>query len=277
MKNTSKKNVLFTLIELLVVIAIIAILASMLLPALSTAKEKAKQISCISNLKQLGTTFSFYVEDSNGCYPCYRDPHPTVNFSGTWNYTLCASGYIQSYAIFYCPSVGCSDSYYGIASSPYSIAGRVKTDGKIPDNGAACWRYCSYGYNYMGVGSGGDDGSDSKKDSYNVVGDIGQPLLASETLYPSYNVLLADSVWGSTFTNGGWRRSYTVGPRYNAGTGRLNGSHGKGVTVQNGICNITFLDGHAASYSNIIDNPFYKYLAKEAVGNDVNKFWITRR
>ncbi len=66
MKNSRRA---FTLIELLVVIAIIAILAAMLLPTLSRAKEAGRRIACLNNLKELSLAARMYVDDNNGAFP----------------------------------------------------------------------------------------------------------------------------------------------------------------------------------------------------------------
>ena len=81
--NNRKKTVGFTLIELLVVIAIIAILASLLLPALASAKEKGKQAYCINSLKQINLAMTLYEDENDGFLHHTPDGEPPIMASGT--------------------------------------------------------------------------------------------------------------------------------------------------------------------------------------------------
>ena len=165
MKQIKKDTVrAFTLIELLVVIAIIAILASMLLPALAKAKQKAQRISCVNNLKEVGMAYRLWAGDNGDLVPAQQ----TISLGG-WkdtvdgtsqgaaanlyiNYIIMGNDMGQSPKLVLCPS----DDRTSVASSFNSV--QNNNNNPVAFNNTTCSYFCGVGANdvYPQSIAGGD-------------------------------------------------------------------------------------------------------------------------
>jgi len=223
----------FTLIELLVVIAIIAILAAILFPVFSQAREKARQTGCLSNLKQIGTGLMMYTQDYDEAYPCnwFGGLWPTTPDGKQYKWMDAIYPYVKSEQVFTCPSDGGARKTY----IHYS---------RLPKASQDNWGSYLTNTAYWDNGAGQSPSSD---------------ISSKQTVTLSMVQKPAETVWAGD-GNGSFQVAWPnikSQPKIIEESPRLLGQPGKTViTVEGalverhtGHLNIVWADGHAAAKS----------------------------
>jgi prepilin-type N-terminal cleavage/methylation domain-containing protein/prepilin-type processing-associated H-X9-DG protein len=263
-RRGARGSAAFTLIELLVVIAIIAILAAILFPVFAQAREKARQTTCQSNLKQLGSALTMYAQD--------YDERMMLTQTGNYRWPQLLAPYIKQRAFVLCPTAdyslpvagsltyqdtindpigptGFNDYYYGLyASYGYNhayLAPTVLCPDAFETPSAACTVAPSAGTNHVtaypsGYSVGGTPtnpingialaGIEASAQTVAMTDSVSSPLTSPTTLKWGYFAVRPPQLWAMTAPTPLNRETY----------GRVLPRHSNTVTT-------LFVDGHVKS------------------------------
>jgi prepilin-type processing-associated H-X9-DG protein/prepilin-type N-terminal cleavage/methylation domain-containing protein len=218
MTQPTRERGAFTLVELLVVIGVIALLIAILLPALSSARESAKAVSCLSNLRQLATAAHAYAVEHQGSFPIaqYAADHPDVAYGYAWDFTLVLDKATMTRSL--------RPGLLWPANTEARVQQCPAFEGR---SGTLMDPYTGYNYNTSYIGRGQGEL-------------IVAPAKVSQVRSPSMTALFGDGEWS------GGANKYMRSPKFSPSDSHVGGRHAGAQGFRHRKrTNVAFCDGHA--------------------------------